>query len=142
MNFINTSWIFWTDSFKPVKIYTSYKYNQTMSKIVMGYMVPGWTPRNLVSYLYQEFLKRGIQVEQTSLASFRLKKGGLILWEGYAEVSAYQRGNYIELLISSSEMRSSFTGGLIGWSKAKKAREIMMNTILSILGQPAYMQKL
>lgn len=89
-----------------------------MSKnIIMGYRFEGWTPLNLISYLRQEFLKRNLNVEQTNSNSLKIKKGDLLLWEGFATVTAYNRGEYIELLISSSETRSFLTGGLIGRKK-------------------------
>ncbi len=113
-----------------------------MGRVVMGYYLPQWTPYNVISYLYQNLLSRGVNVEQTSPMSIRVKRGALLLWEGYAEVRAYQAGQYIELEISSSETRSFVTGGLIGRSRAKAARKDLINAIVSILGQPAYTREI
>ena len=107
----------------------------------MGYNFPNWTPYNLVSYLYQEMLKRNITVEQMSPNQLKLKKGGLLLWEEDATLTVYNRGGYIELLISSSEARSFLTGGLIGRREAIKARKTLIDNIISILGRPAYIRE-
>ena len=42
--------------------------------IIMGYNFPNWTPYNLVSYLYQEMLKRNITVEQIGPNQLKIKK--------------------------------------------------------------------
>jgi len=60
----------------------------------------------------------------------------LLLWEGHAEITAYRRGNFIELAISSSELRSFLTGGLIGRSRAAAAREQLQQAVITILAPP------
>ncbi|MCD6357938.1 MAG: hypothetical protein J7L75_05125 [Thermoproteales archaeon] len=75
-----------------------------------------------------------------SPTSIRVKRGALLLWEGHAEITAYRRGNFIELAISSSELRSFLTGGLIGRSRAA-AREQLQQAVITILGPPAYARR-
>jgi len=77
---------------------------------VLGYNLPGWTPEQVIGYIYQALAAQGARVEPLSPTSIRVKRGALLLWEGHAEITAYRRGNFIELAISSSELRSFLTG--------------------------------
>ncbi|RLF21164.1 MAG: hypothetical protein DRJ68_04080 [Thermoprotei archaeon] len=111
-----------------------------MARIVLGYPAGGRTPQDLVAQVYHGLLSQGVNVQYTSPTSIRIKKGALVFWEGTADLRAYQNGPYVELEISSSEKKSFLLGGLVGMSRAKAAREGMIRTITSILGQPAYMR--
>ena len=109
-----------------------------MGKRYYWYNLPGWTPYHVVGAIRQSLIQRGVKFEQPNPLSIKVKKGGLILWEGDATLNVYQQGQYIVVELSSSETRSFLTGGLLGRSQAVKARKIMEEILFQTLGQPAY----
>jgi len=112
-----------------------------LGKEYLWYQLPGWTPGYVISSIAQVLYQRGINFEQLGPYTIKIKKGGLILWEGDATITVYQQGAYIIVELSSSETRSFLTGGLIGRSKAKEAKKVMEEVLYSVLGRPTYIQK-
>ncbi len=107
-----------------------------MAKI-LWFRLPGWSPQQAAYAVYRALVGAGKGgVEYMHPATVKVKRGGLLLWEGEATITAYQQGEYIGLRLDTSETRSFLTGGLLGRSKAKKAEKELLEAIYRALGRP------